>query len=988
MERRPATVLFCDIVDSVGLTTRLGAEEMMPLYDDYLAACDEAIERHGRNVMQYMGDGVLAYFGFPTANEDDPINAVIAGLAIREAVAALETPPDVQLRVRVGVATGLVMVSDMVGRRGDRGAGIVGETPNLAARLQSVAQPNGVVVCETTRRIAGGYAQFNDLGSVTLKGFPAPVGAFEAVAAARTPSRFRARMHGELTSLVGRDAELGLLRGAWDRAAAGQGSAVLLSGEPGIGKSRLVEEISRIAAAAGGTRLTWYCAPNRGDSAFYPILSSIAQRAGFESASGLDDRRQRLEAFLARSGDVDDRALAIVGDLVGVPMDGSAALAGLTPDRRRAETMDVLLRLTEQAFGAGPGLLVLEDLHWCDSVTLSLLDRLIARAHERKLLVLLTARPEFEPPWADGTVPQAVVQRLGRAHSEQLCIALGAGAVLPDEAIRQVVERCDGTPLFLEEMTRAVIESVAAGEGEGNVVPPIPVSVRASLAARIDHLGAARRTAALGAAIGRRFGYRLLAAVANRPETDLRADLRAMALAGIVERHGTPPDSSYVFRHALVRDAAYDSLPRREQLALHGQIAQTLRDQFPEIRDREPELLAYHFTESGAAEDAIPLWAEAGQRAGARAAHVEAIGHLRTALDLVRRGPEGPGRAVAELPLLLGLGVSLSATRSYSAPEVGQVLTDAQAICESLGNPAALYPVLVAICDFRYVAGEIGIALNAARQCLAIAGQTGLPEHRVVAESRYGYIVGMAGDIAEGRRVLENALAVYRASDGARLTFASTTDPFVHAGISLMYLLNVLGEDAERNRVRNEVIAHARALGRPYDLLFALGHSVASSMFPGLAAEAHRDAEEALRLCEEHGYVTWLGICHIFLGVAKVDPGSRTEAVALVERGLSELRSTGNLTGVGILTRHIGAMHLAHGDLPQALAAFGEAIENLSRFDEMLHIPHIHLDRARVFARMPGHEADARAEAERALVLAESIGAAGTAAEARCWLGG
>jgi len=473
-----------------------------------------------------------------------------------------------------------------------------------------------------------------------LKGFDAPVQAFEALDVTESGSRSRARAESARTPIFGRDHDLKILVDRWSRVRAGEGQVVLIQGEAGIGKSHLVEALRHHVADAPHVQSTWNCGPNTTDSALYPVAEQLARTAGFERGESVDERRAKLTRLMARFGLTSPLSTAAIADSLGLPPAPSGPLTGLTPDKLKAVTLDALLASLDAWTGDETALLAFEDLHWSDSTTLELFDRVVARARDRRWMILATARPEFSNRWSDvDDLLHIELTRIDRGAAERICAHFDAAAALPPEALRQIVARCDGNPLFVEEMTKSVLEGLAAAAptrpGDARVF--IPATLHDSLVARLDRLGPARRIANVGATIGRRFSYDLLAEVMNAPEAELSEGLLELTRSGLVESRGLPPHSEYLFKHALIRDAAYESVLKREREALHRQIATVLRERFSELQEKEPELLAHHLTQSGAALEAIPLWAAAGQRAASRAAHVEAVGHLYTALELLRR---------------------------------------------------------------------------------------------------------------------------------------------------------------------------------------------------------------------------------------------------------------------------------------------------------------------------------------------------------------
>jgi class 3 adenylate cyclase/tetratricopeptide (TPR) repeat protein len=989
-ERRQVTALFCDLVDSVSLTVRLDPEDMMHVVDVYLSACDDIIVQHGGTITQYMGDGVLAYFGYPRANEDDAANAVRAGLALRDAVGRLELHAGLTLQIRIGIATGLVVVDDVIGRGNGR-HGIVGETPNLAARLQSVAAPDRILVARTTQRITRGLFSYRDLQTITLKGFSKPVEASEVVEATSIDSRFLARAQGEAMPLVGRERELALIHDCWALARAGQGRVVLLQGEVGIGKSRMVEAARRHAADTPHAHTAWYCGPNQTDSALRPVTRQLARAAAFEQGDTAASRHEKLSRLLAHSGAIEPVNLAVLADLLGIPPPPGTEIETMTPEKRKEVTLDTLLALLGRAAGRTPALFVFEDAHWSDSTSLELLDRAIGAAIERPWLFIVTARPDYQPPWLGRDhVVHIRLGRLDRGEAERICINLGAEAMLPAATVRQIVTRCDGIPLFVEEMTKSVLEATAAAPALGGAAAvAIPDSLKDSLVARLDRLGPARRIANLGAAIGRRFSYELLAAVADQPEATLRRTLRELTLSGLVERSGVAPASRYLFKHALIRDAAYDSLLKRERQALHGQIATALRERFPQTSAAEPELLAYHLTEAGAIAEALPLWMEAGRRDASRAAHVEAVGHLQTARDLLRRLPGDDAHLGTELQLLIGLAVSLGASRGYSVPEVEHVLAEARAICDRLGNDASLFAVLRGICALSIVACELDSAEATALRCAEISQRTGLVEHRIESDCPLGYVLWAKGDLPRARQHLERAVKLYREHDGARLPAITAQDPLIQSLGPLLLVLHAMGDDDAADQAADALIVHARSLGGSYSLACGLFWQALFFVSRGDFAQALAPAEEALGLCDRYGYPTFGAFALLFRAYCIGHRGELDLALDMAHRGIAELDRLGNMHGRSQQLGEVASLHAAAGDLPTALHTIDSAIAAMRRSGETYFLSPLLRRRAGFLAHYPGTDpATVTAALDEARAVAEAQGATGFARQATLPLGG
>ena len=638
-ERRQVTVMFSDLVGSTALSARIDPEDLREVISAYQKCVAETVRRFGGFVAKYMGDGVLVYFGYPEAHEDEAERAVRAGLELIAAVARLKTRTSLQ--TRVGIATGLVVVGELIGSGEAQERGIVGETPNLAARLQGIAEPNMVVIAEDTRRLLGNLFELQDLGARELKGITGPVRAWAALRASSVEGRFEALHASGLTALIGRDEEIELLLRRWSRAKSGEGQVVLLSGEAGIGKSRLTAALLESVAGEPHTRLRYFCSPQHTDSAFHPIIGQMERAAGLAHDDTRQARLDKLDALLAQTSTSKPEA-ALFAEMLSLPNDGRYPALDLAPERRRQRTLEALTAQLAGLASQYPVLMIFEDIHWIDPTSLEALNLIVDRIKNLSALLIVTFRPEFNAAWAgQSRVTSLMLNRLGEHEAAAIIARLVGNKELPADVMAEIVERTDGIPLFVEEMTKAVLE--AEGEGEARrtaaAVPSpalaVPASLHASLMARLDRLGSAKEAAQIGAAIGREFSHALLAAVVRKPEAELSAALDRLIAAGLLFRQGVPPHATYLFKHALVQDAAYGTLLREPRRALHARIAEALESQFAEIAERQPELLARHCTEAGLIEKAAGLWGKAGQRSLQRSALVEAGEQLTRALDQI-----------------------------------------------------------------------------------------------------------------------------------------------------------------------------------------------------------------------------------------------------------------------------------------------------------------------------------------------------------------
>jgi class 3 adenylate cyclase len=641
-ERRHLTVMICDLVGSTALSARLDPEDMGAVMEAYHAACARIVQAYDGFLGDFRGDGILAYFGYPRAHEDDAERTVRAGLDIIAAVAQLETHAAEPLAVRIGIATGLVVVGDFSGEGAWWEHAVVGDAPNLAARLQALAEPGTVVVAASTRRLLGDLFRLRELGWHEVKGIAEPVAAWAVEGVSASESRFEAVRATGLTDLIGRDDELDFLlehqRLAWK----GEGQIMLISGEPGIGKSRLAAALAERIASEPHTRLRYQCSPYHTNSALRPFIAQLERAAGFKADDTSEQRLDKLEAVLAMGASRIEGVAPLFAALLSIPFGERYLPLALSPAQQRRRTLAALLDQFEGLARQEPVLLLFEDLHWADATSLELLNLTVERVRRLPVLALFTFRPEYEPPWVG--LPDVSILTLGRLDQnevESMVAQVTGGRVLPAEVMKQIVAKTDGNPLFVEELTKTVLEAgILVEDAEGyrldGPLPPlaIPETLQDSLMARLDRLAPVREIAQIGAAIGRDFSYSLLRAVVGRDETALKHALAQLEQTELVFRRGEPPEAVYSFKHALVRDAAYESLLKTRRQQLHGRIARTLEQGFAHVVASQPEIAAHHFTEAGLVEPAIDYWLKAGQHA-ARSANAEALHHLARGLELL-----------------------------------------------------------------------------------------------------------------------------------------------------------------------------------------------------------------------------------------------------------------------------------------------------------------------------------------------------------------
>ncbi len=834
-ERRQLTVMFCDLVGSTALASALDPEEYRAILSAYHSACTATIARFNGFVAKYMGDGVLAYFGYPQAHEDDGVRAVRAGLALVEEVTHLAGPSGFEfLRARVGIATGLVVVGDLIGMGASQEESVVGETPNLAARLQTLAPPGGVVIAPATRRLLGSEFNLTDLGLQDLKGFAAPITAWQVLSLSMFESRFDAHSTGA-TPLIGRAEELGRLARLWEQAKAGDGQVVLLSGEAGIGKSRLAREFRGRLQPEPYTAQQYQCSPFFSNSPLYPFIEQIERGADFREENTPEERLVKLETLVAQATD-DVSALApLVATMLSIPAGERYALPLQDPQQQRELTIKALISSILGLAQRSPLFLLCEDVHWADPTTREVLDKLVDRIVAERVLLLVTFRPEVALAWQGRShVSEIVLSRLTPRESTQLAEEVAGCAELPAEATHQIFERTDGVPLFVEELTKAMLEQESG---------PVPATLHDSLMARLDRVPAAKTVAQQASVIGRTFAYDLLAAISQQRRSELRRALRQLVSSELVFVSGAAPRLAYTFKHALVRDAAYESLLKSHRQELHARIAATLERDYPDVVDRQPELIAHHLSEARIAERAVSYWQRAADEAARRQAHQEAIAHCSQGLAMVNLIPDRTQRNQHELRLQVRLGNSAMSAKGWSAEEVGNALYRARSLCAELGDDRLLHPILGGLFGFHvfeaelYTAEEIGLellALGEARngRVLRVDG------HRSLLNARY-----KLGKFVEAQEHFERGMSLYEEGSWPKTLIEQIDDPGPHLLVLGGCVLWVRGYP---DRAR-QAVADAIAAGHRGGHHLSIAHAVHMS---GHLAELMDDWEGVRRANE------------------------------------------------------------------------------------------------------------------------------------------
>jgi class 3 adenylate cyclase/predicted ATPase len=950
-ERRQLTVLFCDLVDSTALASQLDPEEWREVVRGYQATCAEVIERFEGYIAQYLGDGLLVYFGYPRAHEDDTHRAVRAGLGMIEALGPLNTRLDqnnsVQLAVRVGIHTGLVVVGE-IGGGAKREALALGETPNLAARLQGLAKPNTVLISAATQRLIHGFFACQALGSHTLKGLATSVHAYRVLGESLAQTRLDVATTRGLTPLVGREPEVGLLLERWAQVKGGLGQVVVLSGEAGIGKSRLVQVLKERVAGESHVRWECRCSPYHQHSALYPVIDLMQRALQFQRDDAPAAKLDKLEKALAAYPVSLPEVVPLLAALLSVPVSDRYSSLTLTPERQKQKTLEAVVAMLLLAAAQQPVLFIVEDLHWVDPSTLELLSLLIDQGPMVRIFTLLTCRPEFRPPWDfRAHVMPLTLTRLPLPLAEVMVERVTGGKALPAEVRQQIVAKTDGVPLFVEELTKTVLESRLLREREDHYeltgpLPPlaIPATLHDSLMARLDRLAAVKAVAQLGATLGRAFSYELLKAVSPVDEATLQHALAQLVEAELLYQRGIPPQATYLFKHALIQEAAYQLLLKSTRQHFHQQIASVLAERFPETVETQPELLAYHYTEAGLLAQALPYWQRAGQRALERSAHVEAISHLTKGLEVLKALPDTPARTQQAIALQLTLGIPLSATRGYAAPEVAHIYTQAQELCQRMGETPQLIPALLGLWRFYLLRAELVKARELAEQCLLLVHRVDDPTRLIVAHDALGETLFFLGDFAQARAHLERAVALY--DPQKRRPHRALTDPGVSSLSILAGALWMLGYPAQALQKSAEALRLAEALAQPHILASTLVLAAHCSQLRREVRTTQAQAEAVMTLATEQGFPFWLAEATIFVGWAQAEQGRGAEGIAQIQHGLATRQAIGlELTQPVYLTM-LAEAYENEGQPAEGLARLADALTRVDTTGERWREAELH----------------------------------------------
>jgi TOMM system kinase/cyclase fusion protein len=956
-ERRQLTVLFCDLVDSTSLAGQLDPEDLREVVRAYQQTCAEVIRRFDGHIAQYLGDGLLVYFGYPHAHEDDAQRAVRTGLGIVEAIGALNTrlEPDkgIRLAVRLGMHTGLVVVGEMGGRERQEHLAL-GETPNIAARLQALAAHNTVVISAATARLVEGYFAVQPLGAQPLKGVAYPIEILRVLGTSAAQSRLEAMAPRGHTPLVGREEEVALLRQRWAQVQDGLGQVVLLSGEAGIGKSRLVQVLREQIVGASATRIECHCSPHAQHSAFYPVITHLERALALAHDDTPDEKLHKLETALAQSAFSLPEIAPLFAALLSLPTPTHYPPPTLTPQRQRQKTLEALLAWLMQETDTHPVLFVMEDLHWVDPSTLEFLNLVVDQGPTARLLTVLTCRPGFQSPWGlRAHLTPLALQRLSPLQVAGMVEQVTGGRSLPVEVRQQIIARTDGVPLFVEEVTKLVVESGLLTEQDGRYelmgpLPPlaIPATLHDSLMARLDQLSTAKAVAQLGATLGRTFSYELIQAVAPLDETTLQQALARLVEAELLYQRGLPPQATYLFKHALIQEAAYQSLLKSTRQQFHQRIAQVLEGQFFEIAEMQPELVAHHYTEAGLSEQALHYWQQAGQRAIQCSANVEAIAHVQRGLELLTTLPDTPQRTQHELDLLTTLGPALLSTKGYAAPEVVQAYTRARALCQQVGETPAHFPVLWNLWIFYLARSEHQTAMELGEQCLQLAQRVQDAALLLEAHLAIGISWFYLGKPTLACTRLEHTITLYDPKQHHVLAYRyGGVDPGM-AGFGYdAWALWMRGYPAQARAQSAKALRLAQQLAHPYTLARTLYYDTILCQLCRDAPAVRDQAEAAITVATAQRFALVQALGPIMRGWAIAVQEHSTEGLVQIRQGLDIYQSTGaEFQRPHFLTLLAEASGLL-GQPESGLAALGEALTLMEKTGERYYEAELHRQR-------------------------------------------
>jgi class 3 adenylate cyclase/predicted ATPase len=973
-ERRHLTVMFCDLVGSTALSEQLDPEELRDVMEEYQDLCAVVISRFDGHVAKYLGDGILVYFGYPMAHEDDAQRAVRAGLGIVGAMSfASSARPTTRttheslvrprlnrtLQVRIGIHTGLVIVGEMGGGKKRDPMAIVGETPNVAARLQGLAEPNTVVISGATYKLVEGLFEHENLGMQTLKGISTPIDVYRVLRDSSARSRFEVAITKGLTPLVGREQEVELLLERWERVKEGMGQVVLMSGEAGIGKSRLVQVMKDRVLGEQHARIESRCSPYHENTALYPVMYHLKRLLEFKREDSPEEKLVTLEGILVKYGFPLEETVPLFSSLLSLPLPDRYPSLKLTPRMQKQKTLEALISWLLKEADKQPVLHIVEDLHWVDPSTLEYLGSLIEQVPTARILTLFTFRPDFNPPWPIRShLSQITLSRLAEKQVEVMVDKVAGGKAVPKGVVQQIVSKTDGVPLYVEEITKMVLESGLLNEEDGQYVLTgplptiaIPATLQDSFMARLDRVKAGE-ICGLAATLGREFTYDLIQAASPFDEETLKRELAKLIESELLYQRGHPPEARYMFKHALIQDAAYQSLLRGKRQQYHQKIAEVLEKQFPETAETQPELLAHHYTEAGSCAKALPYWQTAGQRAIKRSANVEAIGHLNKGLEVLNTLPEIPERNQQELTLQIALAVPLTATKGYGAPEVEKAYTRARRLCHMVGETPQLLPVLRGMLTFYLMRSDLRTSLELGEQLMRMGKVEQDTVFLLEAHLGMGVALLCMGDPDPAQKHLERGIALYNPQEHRSHAFHTARDPRIaclswsalaqwHLGFPDQAAINI--EDAS---------ALAQELSHPHSLAYALYFATLLHHFRRDEQLVQKHADSLITLSREQGFPHYLAGGSSLRSWALAQQEQEEVEIARLRQSLANWKATGAEIWLPYLLALLIEMHSQVGQVEDGLPVFEEALAVVNKNGERVGEAELHRLKGELLLRL------------------------------------
>ena len=950
-ERRQLTVMFVDLVGSTSLSQQYDPEDLGLIIWKFRQSCSNIIKRYSGHISQYLGDGILVYYGYPQAHENDVESALRAGLEMIEAMDVLEASIGIPLQIRIGVTTGLVVVGEKIGDESPSERTILGETPNLAARLQAFAAPNTLVVSDITRQLAGAAFTFKDCGAQELKGFIHPVSIWEVESVRAVGSYEESGKSTDLGELTGRHKERVLLQDCWSRALHHENQIVIVSGEAGIGKSRLIKDLRQSVNDDGHRVLSFYSSSFHQHSAFFPIISVLERSIPIASGDSSEEKLKKLEKFLLQFDHVTGDTPQLLAALLSIPIDDRYPVIALTPQRQKDNTLEILSQLMINLALHQSLLLVFEDLHWSDPSTLQLIERVIQLSESQPIMVLATKRPEFVATWESiPMVREVKLERLDRQTVKDIIMRLTNNKPVPPQILEHIISRTDGIPLFVEELTKSLLESKLLIEQSDRYISGatlqqagIPNTLQDSLMARLDRLAPFKEIAQLGAILGRSFKFEVLAAVSSLAEYTLKSGLAQFEHAELITCRGIAPDTICTFKHALVQEAAYKSVLRSNRQRWHASIAKVLEQQFAATVANTPEVLAYHFQGAVLHEQAIHYWSAAGRRAIQQSANLEAIGHLHKGLEAVDALADSPEKRHSELELLIELGGALTATAGYAASVTGEIYERANKLSQQLTDAPEVFPAVYGQWNFLLVRGETRRALGLAEKFQSLAQHQEDNFQGFAAHCMLGQNLAMLGEFDDALVHLEQSSVFYSSQRDDDMTDLYGEDPGVTSNSFKAWMLWQLGHPEQASLCSLLAVKRARERQHVNSTALALTFDSILQVLLRRPEQALVTADKVIALSTEQHLPYWQAEATIVRGWALLDQGDEKNGIQQMENGLLAWKATGAtehfVPGHSTL---LASGYLKTGQISKGLTLVSEALDIIGRTDERWYEAELH----------------------------------------------